>query len=125
MNYVFVYGTLRIGHGNHARLLGREPLATIIAELPYRMVSLGGFPGLIPSPDKAHQITGEIYNVDEREFRALDMLEGYPTFYNRIQFPLHDYGIDGQAWVYVLDERDGTGNADVVSGDWVEFRKTR
>ena len=73
-NFVFVYGTLREGCGNHERLLGRKPNATIIAELPYRMVSLGGFPGLVPSElglrgNKLHQITGELYEVTPKQFK--------------------------------------------------------
>jgi len=125
--YVFVYGTLRVGGGNHARLLARLPLATIIAELPYRMVSLGGFPGLIPSEvtengPKMYQITGELYNVTKDEFASLDRLEGYPTFYNRIQFPLQEFGIDNSAWVYVLKPEDGEGCLDVAQGDWMEWK---
>lgn len=122
-NYVFVYGTLRCGGGNHARLLARLPVATIIAELPYRMVSLGGFPGLVPSDHAAmHQITGELYEVTKEEFASLDRLEGYPTFYNRIQFPLQEFGIDNSAWVYVLKPEDGEGCIDVTGGDWMEWK---
>jgi len=127
--YVFVYGTLREGCGNHERLLGRPPIATIIAELPYRMVSLGGFPGLVPSElglhgHKLHQITGEIYEVSDIEFERLDRLEGYPDFYNRIQFPLQEFGIDNSAWVYVLKPEDGIGCLSVETGNWITWKQS-
>lgn len=116
--YVFVYGTLKRGHGNH-HLINKEPEATIIAELPFKMISLGGFPGLIES-DKLHNITGEIYHVDKETFARLDRLEGYPDFYKRQQFDLKDFGIDGKAWFYYLPLNDAYyQRAQVVeSGEW-------
>jgi len=119
--YCFVYGTLRKGYGNHVLLQGCEYIGTIIAELPFEMISLGAFPALVPTENgEKKQIVGEVYEISRENLSDLDHLEGYPNFYNRMQFKLQDYGIDGEAWFYFInDRRTGFKNTEVVvSGDW-------
>jgi gamma-glutamylcyclotransferase (GGCT)/AIG2-like uncharacterized protein YtfP len=78
--YLFVYGTLKKGEGNHRLLKDCEYVCD--AELwDHRMYSLGGFPGIVP--DDYHEgnpaiILGEIYLVDKEDtWDRLDGLEGY------------------------------------------------
>jgi gamma-glutamylcyclotransferase (GGCT)/AIG2-like uncharacterized protein YtfP len=77
---VFVYGTLRAGCGNH-RLL-QQPGATRLAAdaevriSGYKMLHLGGFPGIIPG-EPTDEIVGELYAVNDEVLRSLDYLEGY------------------------------------------------
>ena len=118
MNYVFVYGTLKKGYGNHAAFLNKEPLCTIIAELPFTMVDLGPYPALVPTHGLDRQITGEIYEVDDVILEGLDHLEGYPEYYNRTQFDLRPYGIDGDAWVYFIEHMHYEDEKIVINGDW-------
>jgi len=121
MNYqnVFVYGSLRQGHGNHVLLEqdGAEYVSTHRVRLPFFMISLGGFPGLIKD-DSGHYITGEIYRVDEHVMSDLDRLEGFPSFYNREQIE-----IDGTfCWIYFLNNSEHYSVRDrVTSGNWTQF----
>src|SRR6478735_4964114 len=83
-----VYGTLRKGFGNYKRILegtDSEMLGTTVLMLPYKMVSLGGFPGLVPTDwAHTHQITIEVFRINNRAIEEqLDLLEGYPNFYEK------------------------------------------
>ena len=109
-----VYGTLKKGFGNHRILENNDLVFEGSVNIPYYMVSLGGFPGLIKD-DKDNPIHIEVYEVtDEETERRLDRLEGYPSFYNKdmIETPV------GEAHIYFL-ERSGYGdNGLVESGNW-------
>jgi gamma-glutamylaminecyclotransferase len=111
-----VYGTLRKGYGNH-RLLDNpycELLGTIKTEPKFKMVSLGGFPGVIPN-EGTQEVVVEIYRVNsENVEQRLDWLEGYPSFYNKTEIPTPW----GTANMYILDEHRYGSNNIVESGDW-------
>lgn len=108
---VFVYGSLKQGHGNNRLLEGTEFLGVHNTECIYTMVSLGRFPGVIPKGDMA--IKGEVYDVAPEQFERLDILEGYPSFYNRIEIPT-PYG---NAWMYILDDTY-LDHKQVEGGEW-------
>ena len=78
------------------------------------MLDLGPFPGVILEGDTT--LTVEVYEVDEPTFQNLDMLEGYPSFYNRKQVDTSK----GAAWIYFLEGREGYSNAYIPSGDWTK-----
>ena len=116
---VSVYGSLRAGLGNH-RLLSTAVRQDdgIIAD-GFRMVSLGGFPALIKQGEHT-PIVVEVYEV-ENETRAsnLDMLEGYPSFYDREVVTL----VDGrECWVYFIRGNSYSDNTPVPNGDWKQFK---
>lgn len=121
-NLVAVYGSLREGLGNH-RCLGipnedhvRQEDG-IISE-GFRMVSLGGFPGLLQTTDPT-DIVVEVYEVKTPgAARRLDALEGYPSFYDRKIVTLQD---GREAWVYFLDNKYDN-HPRVVGGDWVKYK---
>lgn len=118
MNFVFVYGSLRQGHGNHVLLEqdGAKYISTNRVRLPFYMISLGGFPGLVKD-HSGHYITGEIYQVDDGVMSDLDHLEGFPSFYNREQIE-----IDGTiCWIYHLNNPEHYTNSRVTSGNWTQF----
>lgn len=114
---VAVYGSLRRGMGNH-RLLERAQYEGTCFVSGFEMYSLGGFPFIRPDNDKDKKVFAELYKVSDNEFARLDMLEGYPHFYNRkqIQTP------DGAAWIYFIDQV-GDPSMIVEDGDWVRFKK--
>lgn len=118
MSHVLVYGTLRHGEPNH-RLIDMTKstyLGRYVKTLPYTMVSLGGFPGLVDS-ELSNPIVVELYDVDDVTFEKLDTLEGYPFFYNRKQIEVDD-GL--YAWVYYLNDPDEYTQCPVIySGDWL------
>ena len=95
MTRVFVYGTLKRGHGNHLLLCASRFLGECHTPPVYSLHDLGFFPGLVSGGQTS--ITGEVYEVNDDTLEALDVLEGYPRFYDRelIDTPY------GAAWVYV------------------------
>ena len=118
---ICVYGSLRAGKGNNRLLRDSELLSTEVINIPYRMVSLGGFPGLIPS-DENHDIVVEIWEVNDYTYRSVECLEGFPSFYQKALVPTSL----GEVEVYVLESpRYQSGYDAVESGDWNEFYKRR
>ena len=111
---VAVYGSLREGFGNNRLLEGSKKVSTEVLEGEYTMLDLGAFPGVILEGETP--ITIEVYEVDECTFQSLDMLEGYPSFYNRQLFNTSV----GDAWMYFLEGREGWSNSYVPSGDWTK-----
>lgn len=106
MARVFVYGTLKHGHGNHrllrkcnAKFLGYDTITQ-----RFKMADMVGFPGLFrPQPvsdkDEPQTFYGEVYAVNQEGLDSLDLLEGHPDFYRREKM-----WTDGQrrAWVYLI-----------------------
>ena len=117
-NLYAVYGTLRKGFGNYNRLLNNEHceyLGTQRTDPNFTMVSLGGFPVVIPSGKK--EVTIEVFRVNQpRIDKQLDFLEGYPSFYQKMKIQTQW----GEADMYILSE-DYLGKKEVESGDWKEF----
>lgn len=115
-NLVAVYGSLRKGLGNHGVLGDSELLGTTQVH-GFEMISLGGFPAIY---DGEGEITIEVYSMDsEMTAKNLDMLEGYPTFYNRKIIETEF----GDAWVYFFDNPTRYPQIKVEEGDWVVYRK--
>ncbi len=113
-----VYGSLRAGLGNH-RVLGDSPRQEDgIIKDQFRMVSLGGFPGLLED-GQATDVVVEVYEVEtSATARRLDALEGYPSFYNRRKVEL----VDGRVcWVYFLEGTRYNELPKVNSGDWKSY----
>lgn len=115
---VFVYGTLKSGHGNHscyfegndgARLLGKCYITGSIG-----LVDLGFFPCAIKTIDGVERhIVGEVYVVDQPTLDALDCLEGHPEWYCREQ-------VDTpwkKAWCYFMAEQ-ANSSALIEPGIW-------
>lgn len=101
--HVFVYGSLKRGHGNH-RLLGDPTSASLVAIADivgnYKMMDFGPYPGLIRSKayDRA-AIIGEMYFISEKVLKALDILEGNGHYYTRVKVPT---SLSTHAWCYFL-----------------------
>ena len=74
MTLVFVYGTLKRGGENHGWIEQQQFVAEACTAPLYRMVDLGGYPGMVRSADGI-SIQGEVWNVDEAGLTRLDVLE--------------------------------------------------
>ncbi len=114
---VAVYGSLKKGRGNHHILHNAEYLGEIKIEPKFTLVSLGGFPGLVPNGTQ--EVKGELYKVDDETMRRLDWLEGHPHFYVREVVNTDK----GEAWVYRLSDgylgrTQGRNLPVVASGEW-------
>ena len=119
---VFVYGSLKRGFSNFGILNGATFKGAHTTGVNYTMYSLGGFPGVVARGDTS--IQGEVFEVDEAHMKALDRLEGVPSFYTRhiIQTSF------GPAWMYMLSpeyiKRADLHNFPVVTGGrWTAGQK--
>lgn len=103
---VFVYGTLKRLHYNHyllegSNVHGTKYLGKTYIKGPYRMLSLGNFPGVQFDPlgvKEPQTIYGEVYEIDANTLKSLDILEGNGNFYTRqkVGTPYRN------AWIYFL-----------------------
>lgn len=109
MNRVFVYGTLRREQDRNDVLEKEKFVTEVIMKIPFKMVNLGSFPGLIFTGE-INQIKGEIYEVSKEALNLLDQIEGHPTFYQRIQMQ--------GTWFYILPSKY-SNMPEIASGDWL------
>lgn len=110
MHKVFVYGTLKEGHGNHGYLSNSKLIKQAYIS-GFLLINTGGFPYAIEAEPTDFAI-GEVYEVDDETLRALDRLEGYPSHYQRRK--VDTYHLDSilmankprtdEAWIYYIQE---------------------
>lgn len=104
MPRLFVYGTLKRGERNHARLAGARHLGpattrdAAFAMAEYASVSRPGRLAPDVRPGGACRIAGEIYEVDEERLAALDRFERVGVDYHRTVIALGD-GTVAQAYL--------------------------
>jgi gamma-glutamylcyclotransferase (GGCT)/AIG2-like uncharacterized protein YtfP len=109
---LFVYGTLKRGHGNHhwlaaAPFLGEAALPNVVLH------DLGPFPMAVPGEGL---VRGEVYVIDAAGLARLDRLEGYPRLYDRRPLPLAD---GRTAWVYLGRPHQVRHVSAIVDGRWM------
>lgn len=98
---IAVYGSLKRGYGNHALLRNSRLIRSQVINIPFTMIDLGAFPGLIRN-NNDNQYFVEIYEVTPEVYRTIETLEGYPNFYTKHSFDLEDEEIE----IYVLNEQN-------------------
>ena len=116
---VAVYGSLRKGLYNHYLMSHSDFIKTISVEVPFKMISMSDrFPALIPTKEN-NLVVFELYKIDDKTARNLDILEGYPDFYSKKYIKIEDEDY----LVYYLYPLKITNEEEVVkSGDWTEFK---
>lgn len=82
MTYLFVYGTLKKGFGNHVLLDGCRFMQEATTKPFYRLYDCGPYPCLVKAK-QGRAISGEVYEVDDATLKRLDRLEGVPFLYQR------------------------------------------
>jgi gamma-glutamylcyclotransferase (GGCT)/AIG2-like uncharacterized protein YtfP len=98
---VFVYGTLKAGRYNHDLLRDAELLGTHVLRGPIAMVDLAHYPCVVQSPEQLPEtgaVLGEVYRIDEDTLAGLDLLEGHPSYFRRVQVETPWK----KAWMYTL-----------------------
>lgn len=126
---IFVYGTLMMGFYNNRILSNGNAvyLGHALTKDKYHMLHLGGFPGVIEANEnyeKATQIWGEVFKVDDPTKDRMDALEGHPDFYKRtwvkaIPFFNSVPEIDVEMYIFQNDRMFGGSSHRVVSsGNW-------
>ena len=117
---VFVYGTLKRGHGNNRLLHGAEFISEAISREEYGFYK-AGIPYVYKSPkdgDDPVRVIGELWDVDQPTLAALDRLEGHPTWYRReIIQVMNQYGKAEPAYIYFMQgDPNECGGLRVSSG---------
>ncbi len=118
---VAVYGSLRKTLGSSELLKESEYLGKEWTDGGYKMVSLGGFPGVFLE-ENGGKIKIEVYKINEYTLARLNMLEGFieednpGNFYNRKTINT----THGIAYIYYIDKKYIT-NPVVENGDWTEY----
>ena len=119
--HVFVYGTLRSGDCRH----GIASLIDVLHEEAYlkdfKMLNLGGFPGITPGEGR---VRGEVHEF--KSFIELDRIEGChdnstDSLYLReeVEVELPD-GNTVRAWTYIFNRADRLGDVEIIAnGDWL------
>lgn len=118
-DFIFVYGTLRPGHGANGYMASRAKHhgTTRISAMMY---GLGGYPGVKLVGDgrfmsEGPTVVGDLYEIENEGLpQILDGYEGYPNLYGRRLVETED---GRQAWVYTYNHnvRD---DALIPTGDW-------
>lgn len=101
---VFVYGTLKRGHGNHRVMqqAGGEFVGEALTAEKFPLV-VDGLPYLLDRSGEGHHVQGELYRVTDPEgWIRLDRLEGHPRFYRRRVIACEVGGASVEAWTYFL-----------------------
>ncbi|XP_065168374.1 putative gamma-glutamylcyclotransferase CG2811 isoform X2 [Atheta coriaria] len=87
---VFVYGTLKRGEPNHHWFTKDEggafkflSEASTIEKYPLIIGTKYNIPFLLHKPGAGHNVRGELYEVDDKVFANLDILEDHPNYYVR------------------------------------------
>lgn len=123
--FVFVYGTLKRGFGNHSLIENSRFLgAGILKDSNLKLVDLGFCPAVVKvSGNGGGGVAGELYSVNRSTLRSLDILESNGILYAREQFQVayccHETEMtkEATAWVYILLE----GNLEPLTTSRVKF----
>jgi gamma-glutamylcyclotransferase (GGCT)/AIG2-like uncharacterized protein YtfP len=113
---VFVYGTLKMGHGNNPALAGATFMGRDIIRGRYKLIDMGWFPGVCEDmtfPER--DIAGEVYHINEDVLHSLDLIEGHPNFYARRKVPTRFKN----AWCYFLPATYAESKAAIDGLSWM------
>lgn len=116
---LFVYGTLKKGHGNNSILKTSNGIIIGKGHIKgFKIYSLGPFPALNKTNSDNDIVHGELYEIENLELT--DMLEGYPYMYNRILtkcFLSEDTAIPN-CWVYVYNQDLSEKLSPIPENEW-------
>ena len=97
----FAYGM----NTNPEEMAYRCPTAVVLgkAVLPGYRFEFKSFATIVPSPGE--QVEGVLWTITESDELALDILEGYPEFYDKRHVKVQQ-GIDYIAMTYIMNPRE-------------------
>lgn len=112
-HFVFVYGTLKSGWGNHDSYMAD---AKFIKDVALKGVSIHTDEATrlpFAMKNKKGRIQGEIYEVDDQTLKMLDRLESHPVWYKRQLFKVGKYKV----WIY-LNPEEAKDLPIIPNGNW-------
>ena len=111
MGLLFVYGTLKKGFRNQTYLHDAILLGEHITQKKYSMYDFNTYPAVARWGNDA--IFGEVYQITSIHLAAIDALECYPDFYQRVSIATPF----GDAWMYIVEQALCLEKPK-LSGDW-------
>ena len=112
---LFVYGTLKRGFSNAAKLEGAVFEGRVVTRRGYALHLVSGYPALTTSEDGV--VSGELYSVTDEHLVELDAFEVVPHRYQREAIVLSD---GSKAQAYVVAESVVRGSATIGGGEFLE-----
>lgn len=112
---VFVYGTLKKGYRNNVWLTYNGAKYIKQDSIKGTMYSLGSFP--VVDIKGNGKVVGEVYEIDKECERSLDLLENYPSLYDKTVTTT----VDGvTALVYHMSYKTimKYDNKEIKTGEW-------
>ena len=97
---IFVYGTLKSGQSNNAKLAGQQFIGPAVTMPLYRLHGFGWHPGMVMDTENGLAVEGELWSVDERVLAELDEFEGVPDWYNREPVAIRNRVGDFEAYFF-------------------------
>ena len=125
---LFVYGTLKRGHGNHHIIRNAEYVGDFVTESKFGLVSMGEFPGMVDCKEPSEEgcnIKGELFFVDDAMLEYCDRLEGVPHFYRREAITVRsesDPPDTISCFVYILNKASAEGK-EFIGAEWPPKKK--
>jgi len=119
---LFVYGTLKRGHGNHHLLQYSKFIAEVETEPEFRLYS-GGIPYLIHDPKHGYSVSGELYKVDYHTLMRVDRLEGHPDHYKRTKIEIGNIQCETYIYTRNIKNTEELTNGEythALSGLWIK-----
>ena len=104
--YVFVYGTLKRGHGNHS-CIAEGIFVGEATTVEFYALHVDGLP-MVDRNNPVSPVHGEVYKVSTDTLMELDRLEGHPYHYRRAMVSVALVGGETlRVWLYFHTEPSG------------------
>mgnify|MGYP003133215838 FL=1 len=108
-NLIAVYGTLKKGYSNYNRYLTKSKYIGGGNTTDKYPLIIEGLPYMINQKGKGHNVNVDVFKISNPTLERVDMLEGHPKWYKRIQVPVTlKSGKILKCWIYFNPKKIGT-----------------
>ena len=97
---IFVYGSLRLGMTQHAKLSSVPFLGHAVTRPDFTLFDSGPWPAAVRGGETA--IVGELYEVTNKKLAEIDRYERHPEFFSRQTIMLASQ-VEAWMWIYISD----------------------
>ena len=109
LNYVAVYGTLKMDYSNYLYYLSDSHYVGSGETKDRYPLVVKGLPYLIEKKGVGHNVCVDVFKVTDDVLKRLDRLEGHPNWYVRKQIPIMVNGLQIKCWIYFNKSQDHIG----------------